>query len=80
VSRQQFEAVFPRLVDDIKEHCVKYKLPDQALQWFEKVHRHLTFQPRRAARNFFINISDIVRLVSQLQHPWWQVQPRHLRH
>jgi len=50
VSRQQFEAVFPRLVDDIKEHCVKYKLPEQALQWFEKVHCHLTAQPQRSQK------------------------------
>lgn len=35
---KDFETVFPRLVDDLKEHCKKYNLPDQALNWFEKVH------------------------------------------
>ncbi|KAK3679736.1 Farnesyl pyrophosphate synthetase [Recurvomyces mirabilis] len=36
VSRQEFEAVFPKLVDDLKEHAAKYKLPYQAMQWFDK--------------------------------------------
>ncbi len=36
-SLKDFETVFPTLVKDIKEHCEKYKLPDQALTWFEKV-------------------------------------------
>lgn len=40
-SLKDFETVFPTLVKDIKEHCEKYKLPDQALTWFEKVR----FQP-----------------------------------
>ena len=34
---KEFETVFPTLVKDLKEHCQKYKLPDQALDWFEKV-------------------------------------------
>ena len=34
---KEFETVFPTLVKDLKEHCEKYKLPDQALNWFEKV-------------------------------------------
>lgn len=36
---KEFEAVFPTLVKDMKEHCQKYKLPDQALNWFEQVCR-----------------------------------------
>lgn len=36
-TRQDFEAVFPQLVKDLKEHCQKYKLPQQALDWFDKV-------------------------------------------
>jgi len=34
---KEFETVFPRLVEDLKQHCAKYKLPEQALTWFEKV-------------------------------------------
>lgn len=36
-SLKDFESVFPKLVADLKEHCQKYKLPDQALNWFEQV-------------------------------------------
>jgi farnesyl diphosphate synthase len=36
---KEFESVFPTLVNDMKEHCQKYKLPEQALTWFEKVCR-----------------------------------------
>lgn len=35
---KDFEAVFPRLREDLKEHCTHYKLPEQALKWFEQVH------------------------------------------
>lgn len=34
---KEFETVFPKLVEDLKEHCQKYKLPEQALKWFEQV-------------------------------------------
>lgn len=37
VTRNEFEDVFPKLVEDLKEHCNTYKLPDQALKWFEQV-------------------------------------------
>ncbi|KAK5111317.1 hypothetical protein LTR62_005157 [Meristemomyces frigidus] len=36
VSRQEFETVFPKLVEDLKEHAATYKLPEQAMQWFDK--------------------------------------------
>ena len=42
---KEFETVFPTLVKDIREHSQKYKLPEQALSWFEKV-----FTPARRAR------------------------------
>ena len=45
-SLKDFEAVFPRLVEDLKEHCKTYKLPDQALKWFEEVHLSRQPQPR----------------------------------
>ncbi|KAK4544204.1 hypothetical protein LTR36_004414 [Oleoguttula mirabilis] len=41
-SLKDFESVFPRLVDDLKAHCQKYKLPEQALNWFEKSLTHNT--------------------------------------
>jgi farnesyl diphosphate synthase len=34
---KQFEEVFPKLVADLKSHCEQYKLPTQALKWFEEV-------------------------------------------
>lgn len=34
---KEFETVFPKLVEDLKAHCEHYKLPTQALEWFEKV-------------------------------------------
>ncbi|KAK3704611.1 Farnesyl pyrophosphate synthetase [Vermiconidia calcicola] len=39
---KEFETVFPKLVKDLKEHCEKYKLPDQALNWFEQNLNHNT--------------------------------------
>ncbi|KAK1057800.1 Farnesyl pyrophosphate synthetase [Friedmanniomyces endolithicus] len=60
VSRQQFEAVFPRLVDDIKEHCVKYKLPEQALQWFEK---SLNYNTLGGKYNRGISVIDSTRIL-----------------
>jgi farnesyl diphosphate synthase len=41
---KEFEAVFPTLVKDMKEHCQKYKLPDQALNWFEQVRHCIAYQ------------------------------------
>merc|ERR1711977_86149 len=37
---KDFEAVFPRLREDLKEHCTHYKLPEQALKWFEQSLTH----------------------------------------
>lgn len=37
VTLKEFESVWPQLVEDIKAECGAYKLPDQALQWFEQV-------------------------------------------
>lgn len=34
---KDFESVFPRLVEDLTEHCKKYNLPENALQWYTKV-------------------------------------------
>ena len=34
---KQFESVFPKLVSDLKQHAEQYKLPTQALKWFEEV-------------------------------------------
>lgn len=37
-SRESFESVFPSLAQDLLDHAKKYNLPENALQWFEKVH------------------------------------------
>ncbi|KAF2208607.1 hypothetical protein CERZMDRAFT_49045 [Cercospora zeae-maydis SCOH1-5] len=39
---KEFEGVFPKLVEDLKAECQKYKLPEQALTWFEKSLYHNT--------------------------------------
>lgn len=36
-SRESFESVFPSLVQDLLAHAKKYNLPENAVQWFEKV-------------------------------------------
>lgn len=36
-SRESFEAVFPSLAQDLVDHAKKYNVPENALQWFEKV-------------------------------------------
>jgi farnesyl diphosphate synthase len=36
-TRADFTDVFPSLVEDLLGECRKFNLPDNALQWFEKV-------------------------------------------
>ena len=36
-SRKEFEAVFPKLVEDVTEHVKQYNIPDNALEWFRTV-------------------------------------------
>ena len=36
-SRADFESVFPSLVEDLREAAAKYKLPQNAMEWFVKV-------------------------------------------
>lgn len=38
---KEFETVFPQLVKDVEEHSLKYKLPEQALEWYKKVGQEL---------------------------------------
>jgi len=42
ITRQEFEAVFPKLVKDLTDHCAQYGLPQQALTWFENNLNHNT--------------------------------------
>lgn len=37
---KEFESVFPKLVEDLKNHCKESNLPTQALDWIEQV-RHV---------------------------------------
>ncbi|KAF1346089.1 ERG20 farnesyl diphosphate synthase [Delphinella strobiligena] len=39
---KEFESVWPQLVEDVSEHCRRYKLPEQALTWFQKSLNHNT--------------------------------------
>ncbi|KAF2816218.1 farnesyl pyrophosphate synthetase [Mytilinidion resinicola] len=33
---KEFESVWPRLLEDLTEHCKAYKLPQQSLDWFRR--------------------------------------------
>jgi farnesyl diphosphate synthase len=37
VSRANFEAVFPTLVEDISQAAKQYNIPTNALEWLQKV-------------------------------------------
>ena len=41
VSRKDFEAVFPLLVEDISQAAKQYNIPTAALEWFRKVFLYL---------------------------------------
>lgn len=43
VSRKDFEAVFPLLVEDISQAVKQYNVPTAVLEWFQKV--DFFFQP-----------------------------------
>ena len=36
-TREQFEAAFPPIVEDLVKHAREHNMPDNALQWFETV-------------------------------------------
>ncbi len=37
ITLREFEAVFPSLVEDLSQHAQSYKLPENALKWFQDV-------------------------------------------
>jgi farnesyl diphosphate synthase len=37
ITRPEFEAYFPQLVEDLLAHSEEYGLPVQALEWFRNV-------------------------------------------
>jgi farnesyl diphosphate synthase len=37
ITREQFEEIFPQLVQDLTNHAVQYNLPEKALVWFRNV-------------------------------------------
>jgi farnesyl diphosphate synthase len=41
---QEFEAVFPKLVDDLVAHAEQYGVPTNALEWFRKASCKLRFE------------------------------------
>ena len=36
-TREDFEAFFPTLIEDLSEHVRQYNLPLNALEWFQNV-------------------------------------------
>ncbi|KAL8877684.1 MAG: hypothetical protein Q9198_004343 [Flavoplaca austrocitrina] len=42
VSLKEFETVFPKLVDDLSQHCKQYGLPEDALKWYQDSLNHNT--------------------------------------
>lgn len=63
---KEFESVWPRIRADLQEHCKQYKLPQQSLDWFTKVHTQKTPTGSTAARSFLAT-------VSRLQHRRWKM-------
>lgn len=64
-ARADFEKVFPELVKDLLGEAQKYNLPENALNWFEKV-RAPPIWPGR-------NLKLIVLItVSQCKHARWK--------
>ncbi|KAF2402664.1 ERG20 farnesyl diphosphate synthase [Trichodelitschia bisporula] len=42
ITRADFEAIFPQLVQDLTNHCCQYGLPENALVWFRNSLNHNT--------------------------------------
>ncbi|OQO14017.1 Farnesyl pyrophosphate synthase [Cryoendolithus antarcticus] len=57
---KDFEAVFPKLVEDLKQHCEHYKLPTQALDWFEK---SLTYNTLGGKCNRGLSVIDTTQIL-----------------
>ena len=51
-TRADFQDVFPLLVEDLLGECRKFNLPDNALQWFEKVPRPYTHSTNCTANRY----------------------------
>ncbi|KAE9974525.1 hypothetical protein BLS_010047 [Venturia inaequalis] len=60
ISRTEFEAIFPKLVDDITQHSSKYGLPDQALTWFRN---NLNHNSQGGKYNRGISVVDTTKLL-----------------
>ncbi|KAL5604121.1 hypothetical protein BROUX41_002110 [Berkeleyomyces rouxiae] len=61
ITREQFEADFPKLVDAIMEHCDQYKLPEEFKDWF---HRSLKANTIGGKYNRGMTVHDSVVLLS----------------
>lgn len=48
--RKDFEAIFPSLVDDLKEHANQYGIPTDALKWYEDVRAPIFLRPLLSPR------------------------------
>ena len=44
ISRADFEAFFPQLVEDISREAQRFNIPPEALEWFQKVVFYYYFQ------------------------------------
>ncbi|KAF2427520.1 ERG20 farnesyl diphosphate synthase [Tothia fuscella] len=42
ITREQFEEIFPQLVQDLTNHCCQYGLPEKALVWYRNSLNHNT--------------------------------------
>ena len=69
-ARADFESVFPSLVEDLKEAAAKYKLPQNAMEWFVKV----------KFRRYTIFLWELTHTfaVAQCEHAWRQAQQGHV--
>lgn len=74
-KREDFEAVFPSLVEDLKQNATQYGIPAEALKWYEEVGLSSSEFQRPICLLFSHTVMFVLMLaldiVTKLQHPWW---------
>lgn len=73
-KRKDFEAVFPSLVEDLKQNATQYGIPAEALKWYEEVGLSSSELQRPICLLFSYTVMFVLMLaldiVTKLQHPW----------
>lgn len=79
-NRQEFQEVFPLLVQDLTNHCLQYGLPETALVWFRNVRINYSRLASCREGHSLLRVSANYPAVEpKPQYFRWQAQSRHLR-